>query len=487
VTPDAIQSTLTSDQAFLAALSPDGSRVLYGTYFGGVPMGLALDPLANIYVAGYTASQDLPLTQGSLQPSLAGADDAFFAKLMALAVPRISSLSPSAGIIGTLFTINGTNFGSSTGTVTVGGVSASIQSWSDNSIVVQVPSSLNPGSVNVVVTTSVEPSNPVSFQVTLPQPPPNSPQISAISPSSGGIGTQVTITGTYFGSAQGQSTVTFNGISAGILSWSDGSITARVSGGLSPGPSTVAVHGNSATSNGVSFTVTQPLHLVPSQATMQVGQTLAVQLLDENGVLINNPAWTFDVSSVAEIIPPGNSSNSTLLQADAVGNTTLTASYGNRTGTSMITVLAAGASFPVGTIQWKSPSLGNGWIGRTVQALRVDANTPDLYVEDDGAFSNNGAIRALTAGGQQKWIWRPAGTNNSPSLVAADDQGGVLHFSGMDGPGPYGNYCYFGRLDETGNESWQYQESNCWEDYAVGPDGTIVSVISWPSGRIESK
>jgi hypothetical protein len=230
---------------------------------------------------------------------------------------------------------------------------------------------------------------------------------------------------------------------------------------------------NQTASNGVQYTVTQLLFVTPNQVTLHVGDTRSMQLIDENGVLINNSVWTFDDTSIAEIIPPQNPGDLTLLQADAVGATDFIATVGDRTGIAKITVLAAGAPFPVGTVQWAVPPLGSYGIAKTVQSLRIDENTPDLYIEDDGAYGGNGSIRALTSDGQQKWIWPSTSQDWFPLLVAADDQGGAVYFSGQDTPGPYFSYCYFGRVDQTGTETWQYQESNCREDYAIAPDGTI--------------
>lgn len=65
-------------------LNPDGNTILYSTYLGGsgndVGIGIALDTLGNIYVAGNTNSADFP-TLNPLQPTLNGDWDAFVAKI----------------------------------------------------------------------------------------------------------------------------------------------------------------------------------------------------------------------------------------------------------------------------------------------------------------------------------------------------------------------------------------------------------------------
>jgi uncharacterized protein (TIGR03437 family) len=386
-------------------------------------------------------------------------------------VPNITSLSPPSGPFGATLTITGTTFGltQGSGTATFNGTLATPASWTDTQIAVPVPNGASTGPV--VVTVAGIASNAVNFSLLN-----STPSIASISPSTGGIGATVTLAGSYFGSAQNGSTLSFNGIAASITNWSDGSITARVPTGLSPGVATVSVSVNQSSSNGVQFTVTQPLFVTPNRVTMLVGQTRSMQLLDQNGSLVNNPTWTFDNSAIAEILPPANPGDPLLLQADSVGTTTVTAIYGDRTGVATISVLAAGTSFPIGTVQWSLPSLGSYGMSKSVQSLRVDDNTPDLYVEDDGAYGGFGAIRALNADGSHKWIWPPAPSDNSPLLIAADNQGGAFYLVIQSTPGPFDTFCYYGRADQNGNETWQYQASNCQDDYTINADGTIFLV-----------
>ncbi len=59
--------------AFVAKLSPDGSKLLYATYLGGSSVtateanGIAVDSSGNAYIAGSTYSNDFPTTSGSFQ------------------------------------------------------------------------------------------------------------------------------------------------------------------------------------------------------------------------------------------------------------------------------------------------------------------------------------------------------------------------------------------------------------------------------------
>jgi len=70
----------------------------------------------------------------------------------------------------------------------------------------------------------------------------------------------------------------------------------------------------------------------------------------------------------------------------------------------------------------------------------------------------------------------PIKTSSRSWLPPTDDQGGAIYFANQDTPNQFGSYCYIGHIDENGTETWQYQETNCSEDYAIAPDGTIFLV-----------
>jgi hypothetical protein len=70
--------------AFVSKLSPDGSTLLYSTYLGGnnIDMGYAItvDAQGGVFVAGRTQSPDFPL-QNAIQPTLHGGVDGFVTHL----------------------------------------------------------------------------------------------------------------------------------------------------------------------------------------------------------------------------------------------------------------------------------------------------------------------------------------------------------------------------------------------------------------------
>jgi len=144
---------------------------------------------------------------------------------LTVSTPNITSVTPTTAIAGTQITIAGTGFGASqgTGNVWLGSTYGVVASWTDTQVVAAVASNSSTG-VAQVLQGGVW-SNSVTFTVSNSSP---APVISGLTPSTGGIGSAVTIAGSYFGSTQGQSTVTFNGVVARIAAWSDTSIVAKV-------------------------------------------------------------------------------------------------------------------------------------------------------------------------------------------------------------------------------------------------------------------
>ena len=143
---------------------------------------------------------------------------------LTIQLPSISAISPTSGAYGTQLTISGVNLGSEqgSGNITIAGAVASVLSWSNSSIVVPLPGLANPGVEPVVVNTAEgTTSNSASFTVI--------PSIASLSPSFGPVGTVVTVNGDNFGSS---GVVTFDGLTAGTLSWSPTSLSVVVPGGL---------------------------------------------------------------------------------------------------------------------------------------------------------------------------------------------------------------------------------------------------------------
>src|SRR6266481_3151950 len=190
---------------------------------------------------------------GSIQISnAAGASNAV--SFAVIGDPAVSGVQPRTTGAGSQVTVTGTNFGSTGSVLLYGGssgpVALGIVSWSGTQIVATVPSRLQPGTYNLQVSADGTTANggPLFVVATM------SPVISALTPASGTVGTQVTITGSGFGATHGISTVSFNGVTASVTNWSDTSISVSVPSGATTGSVVVTLAGVS--SKPVNFVVT---------------------------------------------------------------------------------------------------------------------------------------------------------------------------------------------------------------------------------------
>ena len=163
--------------------------------------------------------------------------------------PSITNLSPAAALPGTAVTITGANFGASQGSssVTFNGTPGTPTGWSATTIVAPVPSGATSG--NVIVSVNGTASTGVPFTVL------QDPSITSLSATSATIGASVTIVGTNFGSAQGTSTVMFNGVTATPTSWTPSSIVTPVPFGATTGNVIVTVNGLSSNAAPISITL----------------------------------------------------------------------------------------------------------------------------------------------------------------------------------------------------------------------------------------
>src|SRR5262249_51284744 len=101
------------------------------------------------------------------------------------------------------------------------------------------------------------------------------PSISSLSPNSGPIGSSLIVVGSNFGATQGNGGVTFNGVPAGVSSWSNTSITAIVPIGATTGNVVVTAAGG-VSSNGVSFTIPAPIIININPDFARVGTSITI-------------------------------------------------------------------------------------------------------------------------------------------------------------------------------------------------------------------
>ena len=159
-------------------------------------------------------------------------------------LPAFVSLLPYSGKVGKTIEFLGQGFTGTT-SVSFSGTAAKFQIVSDTYLTASVPDGALTGSVMVKTPATMLASNRV-FRVT--------PQILSFSPTSGKVGSQVTITGV---SLKQASNVFFGGVAAtSFTATSDKQVTATVPTGAQTGHITITTPGGVAVSQSI-FTVTQ--------------------------------------------------------------------------------------------------------------------------------------------------------------------------------------------------------------------------------------
>ena len=420
VTPDAVQSTTKgTTNGFLTALSPNGSAVLYGTYFGdsgaySFADTVSLDSVNNIYIAGLTTSIDLPTTQQGYQSTLEGPTDLFVAKFSALpAFPSISTITPGTAVVGASVTVNGQNFGSSQGTSTISfhGTAATPSNWSSSSIVVPVPSGATTG--NVVVTVGGIASNAVSFSVGTQ----STPTITSLTPSTAGIGAPIIVVGTNFGATQGSSTLTFNGTVANPTFWSTTAIQVPVPSGATTGNVVVTVGGMASTGKSFTMPTSGPIirALSPDFGTTGTlvtidgagfGSTQGSSTLKFNTTTASITSWS-DTQIVAAD-PSGATDGNVVVTVNGIASNGIwfpeahINSISPTSGPAGTTVTITGANFrtSTGTVFFNGlpATVSGGWSNTVTAIVPAGATTGNVVVETSSHILSNGVNFTVTGG-----------------------------------------------------------------------------------------
>ena len=139
------------------------------------------------------------------------------------------------------------------------------------------------------------------------------PTITNFTPTSGPIGTTVTITGTNFSTTPASNVVAFNGTTATVTASTTTSITTTVPTGATTGKITVTIASNTATST-IDFTVTvsvpnQPPVINTTTTSTTIGGVVSINLIE----LISDPDDNLVLGSLTIILPPASGASATLV------------------------------------------------------------------------------------------------------------------------------------------------------------------------------
>ena len=379
-----------------------------------------------------------------------------------LPAPVISRLDPNSGLVNSSVTIEGSNFGSQTGSVTFNGTSASTTSWASDEIQTKVPSGATTGPV-VVRTSGGQSSAGVTFTVTLP-----APVISRLDPNSGLVNSSVTIEGSNFGSQTG--TVTFNGTSASTTSWASGEIQTKVPSGATTGPVVVRTSGGQS-SAGVTFTVTTPAPvisrldpnsgLVNSSVTIEGSNFGSSGSVTFNGTTASTTSWATD--EIQTKVPSGATTGPVVVRtsggqssAGVTFTVTIPAPVISRldpnSGLVDANVTIEGSNFGTtsGTVTFNGTTASTtSWATDEIQtSVPQGATTGPVVVRTSGGQSSAGVTFTVTV---------PA-----PSISSLDPSSGPV------------------------NTQVTIEGSNFGSSGTVTFNGTTASTTSWASDEIET-
>jgi hypothetical protein len=279
-----------------------GSQCANGTGFGSTPGTILLNG-ASLAPSLWSATQacalvplDTPSGAASLLVANGAGPSNSLSFTVTAAAPVITSLSPAITATGAIVTITGNNFGNTqgSGSVQLRGSVFGILSWTNTQIRATVPNGIPPGGVYSVDITA----NGVTVSAGLTIVP--APQIISLNPASGIVGGLVTISGSGFGNFQG--VVSFSGVAAAIVSWTDNSIVAIVPAGAFTGNIAVTTR-NGLAGNPVRFTVISDLSNLDADIQARISAINTTRISSNIQTLAN--FGTRNTCSSNNSTPPG--------------------------------------------------------------------------------------------------------------------------------------------------------------------------------------
>lgn len=307
--------------------------------------------------------------------------------------PAINGVNPSSGAVGSSVTVSGSNFGASQGASTLrfGSTNATVSSWSASQIVATVPN-VGAGAQSVTVTVNGVVSNAATFTAATQQQP---PAITALNPTSGPVGSSVTITGSNFGTTQGTSAVRFGTTSATVTAWSNTQVTATVPNVSGVVAVTLLVGGVASNASNFTVTTTQTpnyaLGAAPTSLTVNrgAGGTVSVSITRSGG-------FTGSVALSASGLPSGVTAS--FSPASTTGNTstlTLTASSTATLGNATVTINGSNATVGARSVQVALTVASPGGGGGATISGAVASNSP-WFIEEQVRLANTAPITAMT-------------------------------------------------------------------------------------------
>jgi sugar lactone lactonase YvrE len=318
-------------------------------------------------------------------------------------IPRIDTLVPNQGNIGTIFWIFGKHFSSvkEQNHIQLNGIETDVLEAHNDSLKSIVPEGASTGLVSVDVNGRIG-VGPVFTIIA------EAPVISSIDPTSGKAGTIVTVNGNNFSEIISENKVTFNGAEATLTSASTTVLVAIVPEDATSGPVRVMVNG--MTAMGPDFTVVpdapQIISVEPSSG--EVGDTVTVN--GENfGPSVRENTVTFN-GTIATII----SANPTVLEVSVPAFA--------ETGPLVVTVNGIASNAVTFTVLPSAPEIisiipASAQVGSPVT---ITGNNFGLTISTNEVTFNGVAANLTSASNAEIIAVVPSGATTGPVVVVAN-------------------------------------------------------------------
>jgi hypothetical protein len=227
------------------------------------------------------------------------------------------------------------------------------------------------------------------------------------------------------------------------------------------------------------------LYVVPTKATMLVGETRAFRAVGKDGRSRHNVRWGISPEHAAKLTVDGDEAT---IQAEEPSSTVVLTAYAESDSSVATIEIRSGPSLPTGTLKWSVSHLPGCKSTKMTQAV-PSANGPDIYVEEscpDGAY-----VRALTGDGRELWRRRIGGSLApiGPNLEGKEETQPAEHInlstrslcdeisSGMTKDGvaslAQDRNLRLGEKERQSN-SWVFEEHNFRCTILFGKGGTVV-------------
>jgi hypothetical protein len=335
--------------------------------------------------------------------------------------PLISSFSPTSGPVGTSVTINGSHFSGAT-SVAFNGTNATFTVNSGTKITAIVPSNATSGKISVTKPTGIATSS-TDFTVT----PQGTPTISGFNPSSGPVGTSVTINGSNF---TGASSVAFHGTSATFTVNSASKITATVPANATTGTISVTTPIATATSSGTFTVTTGPAPIITgiNPNSGPVGSSVTINGSNFTGTTLvefNGTSATFTVNSDSKI-------TATVPANATTGKIKVTTPGGSDTSTTFTVTggpAISGFNPNSGAVGTSVTINGSGFTGATL--VQFNGTSATFTVNSDSKIT--AVVPANATTGKIK-VTTPGGSDTSGATFTVIGAPAISSFSPTSGP-----------------------------------------------------